>query len=97
MKLDSQTCLILIPRSREVFHFHKPEALAQWLKIKDSDRQFSDVAKAAKRMPPLDESGLWKVQAKAIKNLEISLIDDRTKAKRISVGQMKKLRKSQWN
>ena len=52
--------------SRQIFAFHKPETLAEWLE--------KDTVKARLRnMPPLAEKGLWPAQIKAIKNLEVSL------------------------
>lgn len=52
--------------SRNVFAFHKPETLADWLK--------KETVKArVRRMPPLAEEGLRKAQITAIKNLELSL------------------------
>lgn len=57
------------PRSRKVFSFPRPETLAEWL---DQPEQ---LRARLKTLPPLDESGLWKVQGKAIGNLEESLAD----------------------
>ena len=52
--------------SRNVFAFHKPETLAEWLN--------KETVKARLRhMPPLAEEQLWKAQITAIKNLEVSL------------------------
>jgi type I restriction enzyme, R subunit len=56
-----------IPRSREVFDFQRPETLAEWLAQSDQLRA------RLKQFPPLDEVGLWRAQAKAIRNLEDSL------------------------
>jgi type I restriction enzyme R subunit len=56
------------PRSREVFTFHRPEELIRLAKL-GSDQLRARLAK----MPDLDASGLWKVQIKAIQNLEKSL------------------------
>jgi len=52
------------PRSRKVFSFPRPETLGDWL---DESKQLRGRLKA---MPRLDEAGLWKVQFKAIGNLE---------------------------
>ena len=54
------------PRSRKVFSFPRPETLADWLD------QPNQLRARLKSLPPLDESGLWKVQVKAIRNLEVS-------------------------
>jgi len=52
--------------SRNVFAFHKPETLVDWLN--------KETVKARLRhMPPLAEEGLRKAQIIAIKNLEVSL------------------------
>jgi type I restriction enzyme R subunit len=52
------------PRSRKVFSFPRPETLAEWL---DQPEQ---LRARLKNLPALDEAGLWKVQGKAIGNLE---------------------------
>jgi type I restriction enzyme R subunit len=54
------------PRSRKVFSFPRPETLAEWLEQSDQLRA------RLKSLPSLDETGLWKVQARAIGNLEAS-------------------------
>ena len=55
------------PRSRRVFNFPRPETLADWV---GHDAQLRG---RLKHLPPLDETGLWNVQARAIANLEASL------------------------
>jgi type I restriction enzyme R subunit len=55
------------PRSRKVFSFPRPESFAEWL-----TQNFQLRGRLA-QMPPVDETGLWKVQAQAIKGLEASL------------------------
>ena len=55
-----------VPRSREIFSFARPETLAEWV------AQAAQLRARLKDMPPLDEAGLWKVQAKAIRKLEQS-------------------------
>jgi type I restriction enzyme R subunit len=55
------------PRSRKVFSFPRPETLAEWLTQQDQLRA------RLKELPPLDETGLWKVQKQAITGLESSL------------------------
>jgi len=55
-----------VPRSRQVFNFPRPETLAEW------SEQPAQLRARLKKLPPLDETGLWKVQAQAIKNLEDS-------------------------
>lgn len=62
------------PRSREVFHFHRPETLAEWF------GQQKTLRARLKDLPALDETGLWKAQIKAINNLEASFKDNRPRA-----------------
>ena len=54
------------PRSREVFNFPRPGTLAEWV------GQPAQLRARLKALPPLDESGLWNVQTRAIRNLEDS-------------------------
>ncbi|MGH8588451.1 MAG: DEAD/DEAH box helicase family protein, partial [Gammaproteobacteria bacterium] len=54
------------PRSRQVFNFFRPETLAEWI------AQPAPLHARIKQLPALDESRLWKVQARAIRNLEAS-------------------------
>ncbi len=80
------------PRSRNVFSFHKPETLAEWLKNEQPaalDRAAetsgvygkpSSLRSRVREMPPLVEAGLWPAQITAIKNLEQSLAQDRPRA-----------------
>jgi type I restriction enzyme R subunit len=80
------------PRSRNVFAFHRPETLAAWLKD-DTPITGGKVAEALvpygkpptlrlrlKQMPPLIEGGLWTAQIRAIKNLEKSLAENRSRS-----------------
>ena len=62
------------PRSREVFHFHRPETLAEWF------GQQKTLRARLKDFPALDETGLWKAQIKAINKLEASFKDNRPRA-----------------
>ena len=83
------------PRSRNVFSFHTSETLAEWLgasipswdavQRQAADTQASYTAPYSLRrkltaMPPLDDSGLWSVQAQAIRNLEQSLAEARPRS-----------------
>ena len=61
-------------RSREVFSFHRPEALQKLLKQPDTIRN------NMKRFPPLDETGFRKCQINAIRNLDNSFAENRPKA-----------------
>lgn len=61
-------------RSRFVFHFHKPETFAEWLKKDTSLRN------RLKYLPVLNPEGLRPAQIKAIENLEQSFKKNRPKA-----------------
>lgn len=63
-----------IPRSRQVFNFPRPETLAEWV------AQPAQLRARLKDLPPLDESRLWKVQVRAIRNLEASLVKANARA-----------------
>lgn len=56
-----------VPRSRKIFNFPRPETLADWLS------QPTQLRGRLKELPPLETTRLWKVQARAIENLEASL------------------------
>src|SRR5680860_1137649 len=62
------------PRSREVFAFHRPETMAEWLSKTASLRT------RLQTMPPLVYSGLRDCQVTAIQNLEKSFRQDRPRA-----------------
>lgn len=62
------------PRSRTVFHFHKPETFAEWLD------QSKSLRARLKDFSNLDEYGLRPAQISAIRNLETSFKDNRPKA-----------------
>ncbi len=82
-----------IVKKRNVFHFHRPDTMAKWLK---KDAYPVELDKAAeelsgfnhpptlramlKTMPPLVEEGLWPAQITAINNLEKSLANNRPRA-----------------
>src|SRR5882724_8526637 len=59
------------PRSREVFTFHRPETMAEWLSKPASLRA------RLQTLPPLGYAGLRDCQITAIENLEKSFKDDR--------------------
>jgi type I restriction enzyme R subunit len=63
-----------IRRPRQVFSFHRPETLAAWAAEEPPYRA------RLRRLAPLNDAGLRDVQAEAIRNLELSLADDRPKA-----------------
>jgi len=84
------------PRSRQVFSFHKPETLAQWIDqaglsegplqeqaaalTEPPFQKFSTLRSLLRQMPPLKTEGLWPAQVIAIANLETSLAQDRPRA-----------------
>jgi type I restriction enzyme R subunit len=63
-----------LPRSRQVFNFPKPETLLDWT------HQASQLRSRIKCLPPLDETKLWKVQGRAIVELEKSFAKANTRA-----------------
>jgi type I restriction enzyme R subunit len=67
-------------RSRRVFTFHRPETLIEWLRQINENRDLPTFRARLKAMPPLDERGLWGKQAEAIRNLELSLAEDRPRS-----------------
>ncbi len=62
------------PRSREVFNFHRPRTMQEWLS------QPSSLRARLQTIPALDPSGLRDCQITAIENLEESFKDDRPRA-----------------
>jgi type I restriction enzyme, R subunit len=77
-----------LPRSRPVFHFHRPETFTGWLSaeplfLPKGHRLESRPASLRLRlqnMPELTPEGLWPAQFDAIRNLEKSLADNRPRA-----------------
>jgi type I restriction enzyme R subunit len=77
------------PRSRPVFAFHKPKLFADAAEAAENQTADADGIYTHKattmlgrlqNMPDLIEEGLWPAQIKAIKNLEISLKQNRPRA-----------------
>lgn len=62
------------PRGRNIFSFHKPETIAEWLRKDKSLRE------RLLSIPTLDETGLRPAQIVAINNLEHSFKKNRPKA-----------------
>jgi len=62
------------PRSREIFTFHRPETLREWL------AQGTSLRTRLKDIPTLDPTGLRDCQINAITNLDISLKAARPRA-----------------
>ena len=68
-----------VPTSRRVFAFHRPETLARW--IDDHIERKAGTLRAGLRLlPDLDPRGLWPAQAEAIRSLEASLRNNRSRA-----------------
>src|SRR5437762_1681267 len=67
------------PRSRPLFHFHKPETLASWL-AEPADTRPNTLRGRLRSLPPLDQKGLWPAQFTAVTNLERSFAHDRPRA-----------------
>lgn len=63
------------PRSREIFHFFKPETLASWLGQADTLRR-----RLAEQMPALPERNLRDCQISAVTGLEKSLVQNKPRA-----------------
>ncbi len=80
------------PRSRRVFHFHRPATLSAWVKAEPTG--FPDVggkpdprsqrpANLRTRLltlPSLERANLWPAQQRAVQNLEVSLRENRLAA-----------------
>ncbi|MFH1057508.1 MAG: DEAD/DEAH box helicase family protein, partial [Pseudomonadota bacterium] len=62
------------PRSRPVFHFHRPETLQEWLE------QGGTLRARLTALPPLPTAGLRGCQVEAITNLERSFAQDRPRS-----------------
>ena len=63
------------PRSREIFHFFRPESLAEWAEQPDTLRR-----RLAEKMPVLPERNLRDCQIKAVRGLEQSLTQNQPRA-----------------
>jgi len=62
------------PRGRNVFWFHTPETIAEWIK------KGSSLSARLQAMPTLDHAGLRPAQIVAVENLELSFKKNRPKA-----------------
>jgi type I restriction enzyme, R subunit len=70
-------------RSRSVFHYHRPETLAEWLRRAPDGvpKEQNDLLRSRLRcMPPLLDEGLRNCQYEAITELERSLAQNRPRA-----------------
>jgi type I restriction enzyme R subunit len=76
------------PRARNVFAFHRPEMLAEWLRYTNDGGVSANIAASPAptflarlcNMPPLIETGLWPAQITAVRNLEASLAANKPRA-----------------
>lgn len=62
------------PRSREIFSFHRPETLQEWL------RKSKSLRTRLQSLPTIDHEGLRDCQIAAIENLERSFKEDKPRA-----------------
>ncbi|MGW0435590.1 DEAD/DEAH box helicase family protein [Micromonospora sp. NPDC003197] len=69
-----------VPRTREVFAFHRPETLARWMREADEDPAAPTLRARLRQMPELDETGLRRAQIEAVRGLEKSLAEDRPRS-----------------
>jgi len=83
------------PRAREVFHVHRSATLAEWVGLRPGVAAAASSLPAAaesgapylsalrsrlRNLPPLNETGLWQAQVRAIQGLERSFAEDRPRA-----------------
>ncbi|WP_113705331.1 DEAD/DEAH box helicase family protein [Nonomuraea lactucae] len=64
-------------RTREVFSFHRPETLAEWMREADDLPEAPTYRARLKHLPILETSGLRPAQVEAITGLEASLASDK--------------------
>ena len=69
-----------VPTSRHVFAFHRPETLARWLNDYADRCSVSGLRGGLHLLPELEAAKLWSAQVEAIRNLEVSLRDNRPRA-----------------
>ena len=80
------------PRSRRVFHFHRPDALGVWAAAeptwfpevggKPDPRSLlpAGLRTRLQTLPSLEAGNLWPAQRRAVRNLEVSLRENRPRA-----------------
>jgi len=66
--------------SRDVFWFHRPETLAGWIEDVSRHPAAPTLRHRLKQPALLEETGLWPAQVRAIRNLELSLAENRQRA-----------------
>ena len=67
-------------RTRDVFAVHRPETLAAWAAEFFDRSQAPTLRHRLQLLPELDATGLWPAQVEAIRNLEVSLAENRPRA-----------------
>jgi len=67
------------PASRRVYTFHRPETFARWQENHTTQNK-ATVRSGIPFLPELETDGLWPAQETAIRNLEQSLKENRTRA-----------------
>ena len=68
------------PTSRDVFWFHRPETLADWIEEARRNPGAATLRHRLQHLPDVDATSLWPAQARAIENLERSLEETRPRA-----------------
>jgi type I restriction enzyme, R subunit len=67
-------------RSRQIFWFHRPGTLADWIREVRDDPLAPTLRHRLTKMPPPDLAGLWPPKDVAVRNLERSLAENRPRA-----------------
>jgi type I restriction enzyme, R subunit len=67
-------------RSRQVFWFHRPDTLAEWIRQARDDPAAPTLRRRLTTMPPPDLADLWPPKDVAVRNLERSLAENRPRA-----------------
>ncbi|MGH3048936.1 MAG: type I restriction-modification enzyme R subunit C-terminal domain-containing protein [Gaiellaceae bacterium] len=67
-------------RTRDVFAVHRPETLADWAAAYFDEPLAPTQRHRLQRLPDLETDSLWSAQIDAIRNLEISLAENRPRA-----------------
>jgi type I restriction enzyme, R subunit len=66
--------------SRQVFWFHRPEMLAEWVRLAETNPDHPTLRARFRAMPEVDLSGLWPPKDEAVRNLDKSLAEGRSRA-----------------
>jgi type I restriction enzyme R subunit len=68
------------PRSRPVVSFHRPESLARWLRQWGDDADGGSLRARLRRLAPVGSEGLRRIQVRAIKSIEASMLHNDPRA-----------------